>query len=256
MSDETPKVEQQAPPTPPAQPSKQATQVDDDLNLIQPPEGWQPGQWSALVRQRRKAAEYRTETEQLKARLAELEPKLGEVDTWRQKAEQAEQRLTSQERKFQQDLVMRDIGGNFKHASVQSLARRMYAEHVEGVEEPPAFGEWLTSEAVKADPVLGVHFPKQEEAFEEPDFGQAPPASQRMVNLVDPQTGAVIGQAPAPAAIHTGGGPQRTGKAQWTNDVINRLRAQGKWQAGRIDRATGKPIGGSAAWRQYMTDLG
>lgn len=253
MSDETPKVEQQAPPTPQA-PAPKVAQVDDDLNLIQPPEGWEPGQWSAMVRQRRKAAEYRSENEALKARIAELEPKLGEVDTWRQKAEGYEAKLSQQERKFQQDLVMRDIGGNFKHASVQSLARRMYAEAIEGQQEPPAFGEWLTSEAVRSDPVLGVHFPKQEETFEEPTFDEG--AGQRMVNLVDPTTGAVIGQAPAPAAIHTGGGPVRTGQTKWTQDVINRLRAQGKWQAGRIDRATGKPIGGSAAWRQYMTDLG
>ena len=252
MSEETPKVEQQAPPqTPP--PAPKVAQVDDDLNLITPPDGWQPGQWSAMVRARKKAAEHRTRAEQLEAELNELRPKLGEVDQWKTRAEEAQQALTAQERKFQQELVMRDIGGNFKHASVQSLARRMYAEATEGQQDAPAFGDWLMSEAVRSDPVLGVHFPEQEEALDEPSFDE--PTGQRMVNLVDPQTGQVIGQAPAPAAIHTGGGPTRTGPTKWNQDVINRLRAQGKWQAGRIDRATGKPIGGSAAWRQYMTDL-
>ena len=39
---------------------------------------------------------------------------------------------------------------------------------------------------------------------------------------------------------------------QNTQSKNNRLRNEGKWQAGRVDRTTGAPIGGSAHWQAWI----
>jgi len=266
MSDETPKVPTPPaaapaaqPPAAPAAPKLPAHTSAAEFEPTQAPEGWNQSAWERYQRTR-------FDLKQAKAQLSSF----GEFKTTAQqqieaakqaaaeaaaKAEKATSALQMQAKRHAQDLVLQRVGGNFGHASVQNLARSEYDRYAQSTSEPEDFGTWLNSDAVRADPLLGVHFPKAAETNDELEEETEQPAGQGL-QIVDPATGKVIGTLGQGGTLHTGTAPP-PGKSgsKWTSAKINRFRAKGQWRAGRIG-ADGKPTGGSAAWQQFMIDGG
>jgi len=262
MSDETPPVIPPAvqPPAAPVAP-KLPTHEPAEFEPTQAPEGWPQSAWENYQRTR-------FDLKQAKAQLGSLsevkntyEQQVAAANAAAAKAkadaEKATAALQTQAKRFGQDLVLQKVGGNFGHASVQNLARSEYDRYAQAPAEPADFGTWLTSEDVRADPLLGVHFPKAttspDEFEDDQESGRS--ASGGGLQIVDPATGKVIGTLGQGGTLHTGTAPP-LGKsgAKWTDQRISRFRAKGEWRAGAI--RDGKPVGGSAAWQQFMLDGG
>lgn len=249
------------PPPPPApaavtQPPAPSLPAAGDVDEWQPtkaPEGWNQGAWDSYQKGRFTTKRLKAENAALLAQQQAAESArataVREAAEAKAAAEQAAAKITQTRTEYEQKLTMREIGGNFQHASVQSLARRMYAEYASTTDKPEPFGAWLTSDAVKSDPVIGVHFPKAEPVVPEETWDDPAPTFQ---TYYDAEGNPVL-QVPAPGRVGTGGGNPAPAQ-KWDEGRINRLRGQGLWRTGRVDTETGKPIGGSAAWQQWVRD--
>lgn len=151
----------------------------------------------------------------------------------------ATQTLAQERERAQQDAVLREIGGQFTAASVARVVRREYADVVAEAkangQTPPAFGDWIKSDAVKADPVFAGYFPKAKPAdplsIEEP----ALPAQK-------PPNGTTTGTVQTPA----GAAPV------YTDALVAKLTREGKFTPGRVDTTTGEPLGGSQHWQAWV----
>lgn len=157
-------------------------------------------------------------------------------------ATSAAQALAAERERNAQDAVLREIGGQFTAASVARVVRREYADVVAEAkangQTPPAFDAWIKSDAVKADPVFAGYFPK--------------PKAADPLHIVDP---VLIDDPPprAPERTTTGTVPTPTGpNPVYTDALVAKLTAEGKFRPGRVDTATGNPIGGSPHWQAWV----
>ena len=190
------------------------------------PESWRSdrtGSWNAYQGILTQRNEFKTTTEAQAAEITTLREQVGRVA-------ELEAELANVRTRAAQDIALHAAGGNFaKHASVQRLARREYdAYRSEAGEQAASFGDWLGSDAVKADPVFAPHFaqpaPAGEPVFREP----TPPAP----------TGANGAQIPVAPQVDWG-----------SASVTNRYKLQPGWRRGKVDIKTGAITGGSAGWQ-------
>jgi hypothetical protein len=264
MSDETPPVtppavQPSAAPAAPASPKLPEHTTSATFEPTQAPEGWNQSAWERYQRTRFDNKQLRAQVEQVSqgtsAHQQAIAAAQAEAAKFKAASEKATADLQAQGKRHAQDLVLQGVGGNFGHDSVKRLARSEYDAYASSTTEPTDFGTWLTSDAVKADPLLGVHFPKATTAPDDDDLDEGTDDIDGSgLRLVD-ASGKVIGTLGQGGTLHTGTAPP-PGKsgAKWTNQKIQRLKAQGKWRAGAF--RGGKPVGGSAHWQQFMLDGG
>jgi hypothetical protein len=209
--------------TPPTTPPKNTTQEPEDSF-----KGWPSREVYDRFR------ETRSELGTLKERLASIQGELEAATSAKTAAEQrAEQiaaestrKVTAMERRFE----MERLGGNLAAPSVQRLFLREYEEYAaEAGAEATPFGEWLTSEAVKTDPLFAAHFPQPG------DPAPAQPAGPAAQAPTTPAPNAVP-QPPAPQATNPNGGTQ-PGSAAHT----------GRYTASQIAEYQKSP----ALWRKH-----
>lgn len=218
----------QAPP--PAQPPAPAPQVRT------PPADWKGPEsaWFELDKARTKAREAETALEQERQRLAQERQKLQD-DAAEARAQAA--RIQSQYERDTAILSRTDIPPAFRHPRMRERLWQEYESYRDTAgDKAVPFSDYIVSDDVKQDPLYAAHFVVQ------PDPSAPPPIPQPA--------------APAPGAPATGTVLQPQGApVQYTQAMINRLRAEGQWRAGRIDTTTGEPIGGSPHWQAYMRSL-
>lgn len=229
--DETP-----APPANPVNPQPPATPAPPPP----PPADWKGPEavWYDLHKARtaRTAAEHALEAE--RQRVAGLET------TLTARATAAEQKAAELAAKYERDTTLLGTPGipeTFRHPRMRARLWTDYEAHrsAAGNKAVP-FDAWVLSDEVKTDPLYAAHF-----APAPPDPSQAPVLP---VQTVAP---------PPPAVQHTGTVLPPTGQpVQYTSAMINRLRAEGQWKAGRVDEVTGKPMGGSAHWQAWINSGG
>jgi pyruvate dehydrogenase E2 component (dihydrolipoamide acetyltransferase) len=153
---------------------------------------------------------------EMRARIAEQNRRIAELEasntTWQTKA-------TEVQTKYEQDLVMVNEGGNFRHPAVQRVIRREYADYAAdaGPKALP-FGQWFAAADTRANPVIGVHFAQPAPAA--PATGAPPPV-------------AVVPPAPPPANPNAHTAPTPTPGRKYTADDIAGIR---KANGGRLPK--------------------
>lgn len=182
--------------------------------------------------------------QEAKTARAAAEAATAELAAARAQAATASQALAAERERNAQDAVLREIGGQFTAASVARVVRREYADVVAEAktngQTPPAFDAWIKSDAVKADPVFAGYFPRAK---------AADPLHIADPVLVDDQ----LPPARAPERTTTGTIPTPTGpNPTYTDALVAKLTAEGKFRPGRVDTATGNPIGGSPHWQAWV----
>lgn len=226
---ETPAVQPQSPANPPSALQQPAAPPAPPADWKGPESAWYD---LSKARTARQAAESALEAE--RAARVRLE---GELTT---RATAAEQRANETAARYERDVALLGTPGvpeSFRHPRMRDRLWTDYEGHraTSGDKAQP-FAAWVLSDEVKTDPLYAAH------------FAPPPPDPSRIPDLPP---------APAPPGPATGTISPPTGQpVQYSESMIRRLRAEGKWQAGRVDTATGKPIGGSAHWQAWINSGG
>jgi len=128
-----------------------------------------------------------------------------------------------------------DLPASFRHPRMRERLWGEYEAHraAQG-DKALEFSAFVPT--LKDDPLYGAHFVTQAQPDAIPALPQLPPQAPPL-----PATGTVQPTAGTPVA--------------YTETMINRLRAEGQWRAGRINVVTGEPEGGSPHWQAHMRAL-
>lgn len=146
-------------------------------------------------------------------------PPVEDVAPLKNRISELEAEVASTKARAAMDLEMVKTGGNFVHPSVQRVVRREYADYRQDAgDNALSFKEWLASEDTKSNPVIGVHFPKEEPGDQDTGKEKKPPK--------DPVK-------PPPATDPNGGTGQPGGPdgQRWTREQILAAQRNGTFSS-------------------------